>query len=92
MLTKKIPEADSLEMKWNDFIPHIKVIQHVYLAVTISTWEEDQGNPPGFYKVVSLSKILDLNLVRWYQRLELYIKITIHWRQCWAKLNSRLTK
>ena len=30
-----------------------------------------------FYEVVSLSKILDLNLVRWYQRLELYIKITI---------------
>ena len=45
MLTNKIPEADSLEMKWNDFIPHINVIQHVYLAVTISTWEEDQGNP-----------------------------------------------
>ena len=41
LLTKKIPEADALEMKWNDFIFHIEVIQHVYLVVTVYTWEED---------------------------------------------------
>ena len=41
LLTQKIPEADALEMKWNDFIFHIEVIQHVYLVVTVYTWEED---------------------------------------------------
>ena len=52
----------------NDFISHIEIIQLVYLAVTIKSafGRKTKENLVGFYKVVSLLRILYLNLVRWY--------------------------
>ena len=55
----------------NDFISHIKIIQHVYLAVTFGLGRKTKETLAGFYKVVSLLKIIYLNLANWYQKLEL---------------------
>ena len=55
----------------NDFISHIKIIQHVYLAVIFGLGRKTKETLAGFYKVVSLLKIIYLNLANWYQKLEL---------------------
>ena len=47
---------------------------YIWLLHSVFAWKTKE-TLEGFYKVVSLLKILYLNLVRWHQRLELYIKL-----------------